>query len=619
MSLSRTRTTILCLALFACGVVRPVLAAEPSVTAVLSNSETDVGQPVELQIQVTGVANPKPPAQIVVDGLEVQSAGTSRQYQMHNFDISYSFTFTFVITPLRAGRFTIPAQVVETGGKPVRTPELTLNARDASGRSSSSGRSGSSNNANIDPSQIGFVEMILPKSVAYVGEMVPVQIRLGLNMRAPVESLGSGIQIAGQGFTTQKMTEPRQTIETINGRSYQVFIIKTAIAAARSGTLEIGPAEINPVVRIPRGGARSPLMPRGGPFDDPFFNNIFNDPAFAPSMPKEVHLKSAPTTLEVKPLPPKAPPEFAGAVGNFVLKADANPKKAQVGDPITVTATITGRGNFDRVSAPVLADENGWHKYPPSDNFKQDDDVGISGAKTFETVLSAKENKRTLPPLVFAYFDPVKESYVTLRSDEIPLQIEGGAAPASTPAQAAAPVPASSAAAAATPPPKQVDDILPQLDDRTAARQSFQPLYEQRLFWLTQLLPLLALTGFVGWKWRQSRANNRELKRLARLQHEAADLQRKMRRDGSSPQEYLADAARIVQVKTALAKNVNENTVDAETAAAAFRLDDDGRARLRRLFERSDELRYSGGRNGNDALSAEQRREILDLVENLRV
>lgn len=618
MSRLRIRLAILGLALCVCAGVRPAIAAEPTVTAVLSTSEASVGEPVQLQIQVTGASNPRPPSQIEVDGLEFQSAGTSRQYQMQNFDISYSFTFAYIVTPQRAGRFTIPPQVVEVGGKQLSTPELTLNAEGSAGRSQSPRRS--STNANIDPSQIGFVEMILPKSVAYVGEMIPAQIRLGLNMRAPVESLGAGIQIAGQGFTTQKMTEPRQTIETINGRSYQVFIVKTAISPARSGKLEIGPAEINPVVRIPRPGARNPSMQRGGPFDDPFFNNFFNDPAFAPSMPKEVHLQSEAATLEVKPLPPKAPPEFAGALGNFSMKVDVNPKKAAVGDPITVTATITGRGNFDRVAAPGLENDNGWHKYPPSDKFKQDDDVGISGAKTFEIVLSAKENKQTLPPLVFSYFDPVKEKYVTLRSDAIPLQITGGSAPAATPAQTTAAAPKAAPSTASTPiPPKQADDILPQLDERTGTRQTFQPLYAQRSFWLAQLLPLLALLGFIAWRLRHARSNNRELKRTARLQHEAAELQKKMRRDDSSPQEYLADAARTVQLKTALAKNVNANTVDAETAAATFRLDEAERARLRQLFDRSDEVRYSGGRNGHDVLSAEQRREILDLVEHLRV
>ncbi|MEP6955326.1 MAG: BatD family protein, partial [Chthoniobacterales bacterium] len=467
-------------------------AAEPSVTAVLTDSSTAVGRPVQLQIQITGASNPKPPNEIVVEGLDIRSAGVSRQYQMNNFSVSYSFTYNYTIMPLKTGAFMIPPQSVEVGrGTSVLTPALTLNVAASSGSATRSGRGGgtNTNNASVDPAQIGFLEMILPKSTAYVGEMVPVQLRLGLNMRAPVESLNQGVQIAGQGFTTQKMPEPRQTIETINGRNYQVFIFKTAIAAARPGKIEIGPAEINPVVRVPRTGQRNPSLPRDL-LDDPFFNNFFNDPAFAPSMPQEVKLASQPTTIEVKPLPPNAPPGFTGAVGNFLLKVAANPKKAQAGDPITVTATIIGRGNFDRVTAPALEDDRGWHLYPPSDSFKQDDDVGISGAKTFETVVSAKERKDKLPPLVFSYFDPVKETYVTLRSDALPLQISGGTPAAATPAAAAAP-----ANAAPTPTPAPVAaplEILAQLDDRKVGTQSFVPLYARRAFWLAQLLPLLA-------------------------------------------------------------------------------------------------------------------------------
>ena len=105
---------------------------------------------------------------------------------------------------------------------------------------------------------------------------------------------------------------------------------------------------------------------------------------------------------------------------------------------------------------------------------------------------------------------------------------------------------------------------------------------------------------------------------MAKLQHEAAEVQRKMRRKDASAQEYLADASRAVQLKTALVKNVNPNAVDAEMATAAFQLDANERARLQQLFAQRDELRYSGGRNGNNALSSEQRREILELVENLR-
>jgi len=38
--------------------------------------------------------------------------------------------------------------------------------------------------------------------------------------------------------------------------------------------------------------------------------------------------------------------------------------------------------------------------------------------------------------------------------------------------------------------------------------------------------------------------------------------------------------------------------VDAETAADTFKLDDNSRDQLRRLFEQSDEWQYSGAHNG---------------------
>jgi hypothetical protein len=57
--------------------------------------------------------------------------------------------------------------------------------------------------------------------------------------------------------------------------------------------------------------------------------------------------------------------------------------------------------------------------------------------------------------------------------------------------------------------------------------------------------------------------------------------------------------------------------VDAETAAETLKLNNDSRDRLRRLFEQSDEWQYSGAHNGPDKISPENRREVLDLIENL--
>ena len=396
-------------------------ADSPSVTAVLSNSEATVGETVELQIKVTGPGDARPPEEISIDGLEIRSTGTSRQFEIHNFSTNSSVTYNYTILPLRAGRFTIPPQTVRAGGKILRTPELALNVADASGQPPPGTRSGRSaqgtQSQSTNARDLVFAELIVPNKTAYVGEIVPVQIRMGFDARVHPR-LTEPPDITGQGFTAQKLQQSSQNLETINGRPFEVVTFKTAIAAARAGKFEIGPVKAKAQVVVPRRRnaprSRSPfdLFDLDDPFSDPFFSNPFAQ--FGER--RDIQITSDPVSLEVKPLPPNAPPSFSGAIGSFTMATDAKPKSVQVGDPITVTTTISGRGNFDRVNAPLLEDDRGWHKYPPSSKFKQDDEVGISGTKTFEMVVSPNENKQSLPVLAFSYFDPAKQQYVTLHS-----------------------------------------------------------------------------------------------------------------------------------------------------------------------------------------------------------
>ena len=613
----RASIPVFFLALTAFGGANCVFADAPRVTAVLSNSEAAVGQTVQLQIKVTGDRAAQAPENIVIDGLEINRTGTEQHFEMNNFNVSSSVIYNYTILPLKSGTFKIPPQTVRIRSSSLRTPELTLNVADSPGRSSSS-----RSNRNLQPGdadKLVFAELIVPKKIAFVGETVPVEIRLGFDPRAHPK-LVDGPEITGQGFTAQKLQQSQENLETLNGRSYDVVTFKTAVAAARAGKFEIGPVKAKAQVSLPRTPSTSRSRSRS-PFDlfnldDPFSDPFFADP-FGQSERREIDVESEPATFEVKPLAANAPPSFSGAVGNFTMTTDAEPKNVQAGDPITVTSTISGRGNFDRVNAPVFEDERGWHKYPPSAKFKQDDDVGISGAKTFETVISPNEKKQALPLLAFSYFDPLKEKYVTLRSDAIPISVQGGAPipPNAVASQPAATAPAT-VAAKLSPKPQ---DILYQLTERPPRAQSFTPLFACPIFWIAQLIPLAALLGFAGWKIRQAKIDNREARRIGALHQESTDLLRRLRRGEVSPQEYFSDASRAVRVKTALAKNVDPNAVDAEMAAATFRLDESSRAQLRRLFERSDELRYSGRPNGTGTISPENRREVLELIENLRV
>jgi hypothetical protein len=602
-------------------------ADSPSVTAVLNSSDATVGETVQLEIRITGARGADAPEEITVDGLEIHRTGQSQRIEMNNLSLTSSVIYDYTVLPTRAGRFTIPPQTIRIGSNSLRTPALTLNVADSSGRPSgrSSGPSGASTNRDVQAAgakSLAFAELIVPTKVAYVGQIVPVQIRMGFDPRVRPRLIEPP-EITGQGFTAQKLQESGQNTETIGGRTYEIVTYKTAIAAARAGKFEIGPVTAKAQVLIPRRPSaprsrpRSPfdLFDEDDPFSDPFFANPFSQ--FAER--RNVEIKSEPVALEVKTLPPNAPLSFSGAIGTFTMTTDAKPKTVQVGDPITVTTMISGRGNFDRVNAPVVEDEHGWHKYPPSSKFKQDDEVGISGTKTFEMVLSPNEKKQTLPVLAFSYFDPVKEQYVTLHSEPISISVQGGAPTQNiAAAQPGSPTPGTAAVPQRTEKPQ---DILYQLTERPKRSESFTPVYAQRLFWVAQLIPFLGLVGFVGWRIRRARIDNREARRVAALQHEATELMHKLHRSDATPREYYAEASRMIRVKAALAsrsRQIDPNMVDAETAAETFNLNGDSRDRLRRLFEKSDEWQYSGAHNGPGTISPENRRDVLELIETLR-
>jgi len=587
----------------------------PKITAVLTSSDVVVGETVQLQIQIDNVGTSvKPPSEIDVPGLQIHYTGESTQMTMRNFAISSSINYSYTILPEKSGIYKIPPQSIRVGKDTLQTPVLTLRVADSPRAAAGTGSNRApSANTQAGEDKIAFAELLVPKKTAYVGEIIPVVVRIGFNSRARVAEMAPP-QLSGQGFTVQKLGEGERNLENIDGRSYVVFNYKTAISAARVGKFQIGPVEQKANILVPRrssGARRKPFDPfTEDPFSDPFFTLPFG----GLMEQHEIGVKSDPVSLEVKALPGGAPPTFSGAVGSFSMTAEANPKRVQIGDPITIKAAISGRGNFDRMNAPELSDERGWHKYPPSSNFKQDDDVGISGTKTFELVVSPNEKLTNVPPLAFSYFDPVKEKYVTLPSEAMPLIVEGNApaAPAiagTTPGASAPPAPGGQ---------QKAQDILHQINERGKIISSFAPFYARKEFWLAQLLPLAFALGLMGWKVQNVRASNRAALRAAQLQHERDALLRKLRRDQLAPREYFSDASRLVQLKTALKQtNIEPATVDAETAARVFDLNAEQSERMRRLFATSDEFRYSGAGNGEGALSSHGQRETLELIESL--
>src|SRR5216110_3779567 len=147
---------ILFLAPLAIAAIQSSFAAAPSVTAMLSDSQSAVGQMVQMQIKVNGANSANVPETISIDGLEIHQTGTSRQFEMHNFDVTSSVTYNYTILPLKAGQLKIPPQTVRVGNDSLRTPELVLNVTQGSRSSAGSSQSGQTQAA----SKLAFAELV---------------------------------------------------------------------------------------------------------------------------------------------------------------------------------------------------------------------------------------------------------------------------------------------------------------------------------------------------------------------------------------------------------------------------------------------------------------------------
>lgn len=146
--------------------------------------------------------------------------------------------------------------------------------------------------------------------------------------------------------------------------------------------------------------------------------------------------------ITVKDFPEKdKPPSFNGAIGpfdHFTVSLLSSPK-INVGDKISLSIEIGGKGQLENVPLPALCCQPGFSgQFALSDLPPVEKTKGPS-TKQFTVemrVLSASITK--IPPVEFAFFEPESQSYKVLRSQPIPLSV-APLAPPPAPASQAAP------------------------------------------------------------------------------------------------------------------------------------------------------------------------------------
>lgn len=581
-------------------ILPPGLHAQ-EVAAGLSANQAQVGEPVQLMVTVRGARGAEVPDKLSVKGLQINLAGRSTQFEMRNFKMSSTLTYTYLVVPLFEGEFTIPSFDVQIEGKTFRTQVMRLSVSGGGAQSQQS--QGLPQGAQIpsgpppssgDEGEPFFADLILSKKKVFVGEVVPVELRFYFNSRIGGQ-VGERPNFGGEGFTVQKFSNAVKREQVVNGANYTVFSFQSAITAVKSGTLEIPEASLEARLQFPG------KMPQG--FDS-FFNNL-PLPQGMFSDNRDVTLKTKPMQIEVLPLPKDGKPEdFSGAVGRFTMDASVSPKKAAAGEPVTLKASVSGQGNFEGMGSPVLTGDEGWRSYPPTDKFQSTDSVGFTGEKTFEFPLIARQDQTRTPGLRFSYFDPSTEKYIVLTQDPLEVNAKAGG----TGAPAASGTPVATTPRASKPAPASSPASTPDVTAMAGGSSSWTSLLLRKEFLIANAsLAVAWLAVFLILSLRKFTRSRAGLE-LARRKH---------LRDALSALQDVEPTAFYEKARDYLILRLNNGGDDLATAARidSSSLPPEIKDSLHQVIERHGESKYAAG--GAPPPSAEERQAVISILKNL--
>jgi hypothetical protein len=569
--------------------------AQGGITARLEPQSIALGESAQLSVTVNGsqVSEPGVPH---VDGLEIVPVGQQSSMQIINGAVSANVTHIYQVTPNRAGSFTIPA--ITAGGASTQPIAFRVDKgangqtqRPPSQRHSQLPRAsiGVQDNAPVDAKgQSAFLRVVLPKQELTVGELVPVEVKA--YFRAGVSASLNGLPVlSSDAFTLNKLgDQPEQTREMIDGVPYTVVTWTSALSAVKAGDYALN-LDLPVMVRVKERGQRSRMhSPFGSmfgddsPFNDPFFDNFFGGMT---EKPLTLHTDGAVVKINALPTDGR-PADFSGAVGKFDVTSDASAATAATGDPLTLKLTVTGKGNFDRVTTNGLTANADWKSYKPNARFEPADSSNTTGAKTFEqSIVPMKTGAQEIPALRFSYFDPDEQKYVTKTTAPIPVEVAQGAA--SAPAT-------KSADAAADVPKTNPDGLAADKAVTSSGSASLRPLILKP--WFIVLNAVMAAVLAIGAIIRGIRVRRaKDPKRIERVAAKRALNERLAAMDEALDRE---DAARFFEsareaLKEKMAQEWNVPPSRVTIGEIKARLKSDGEE-VRSVFEIADEAAYSG-------------------------
>lgn len=342
------------------------------------------------------------------------SQSSSVQIVNGNMKQEVSYTYSFVVMPLKEGKHAIPSATIEVKGKSYSSNTLEIEVVKGNRSATTVGGERSSTVDNTNANDKGlFVAVNVNKNTLYQGESLVAEIKVYTQ-----KSLAGFEDIKFPpftGFWSQDIESPQQIQlhrENVNGQVYEVGLFKKVLLfPQRSGEIVIDPFEIT---MITQQRVRS-----NNPFDD-FFGGSYRRVPYK--------LASKAVKINVKPLPANKPGDFNGAVGKFTMSANLDKNQVKANEAINLKIKIAGNGNLKLIKPLKVDFPPDIDVYDPKTSLNSKASAsGVNGSIVFDYLFIPRyAGKYRIAPITFSYFDTSTKTYKTLSSNEFEIVVEKG-------------------------------------------------------------------------------------------------------------------------------------------------------------------------------------------------
>lgn len=586
MTLPRSLIALLALLLAATSA-----SGEVRVSGSIDPQAIGVGESAVMTITIEGASSVEgKPSLRSPDGLRIREGGESRSFSLVNGRLSQSIQQQYILTPLREGEFAIGPFEVRVSGRAYQIGPLRLSAVSGGGAGPSTPRSappsgGGQREEDRSTPPIA-VEMIVDPDDPYVGEQITARISFLRRYDASVLD-ARFVPPDTEGFWREEMPPERRSRRERGGTPYEATDVLLALFPTRAGDLKISPAAVQVRYRDPRA--------RGG--YDPFSFFGFR------GAEREAEIPSKACAVRVRSLPPGAPSSFAGAVGDYEIRASLDRDTAIQGEPVTWIVEIVGEGNIAALEGPRFPEVVGCRGYEAgseAETTRGNDRIG--GRKRFSRVLVPEiAGSLSLPSIEWAYFDPKEERYRVVETSRRTVRVE--------PAKAGTGDLSTERLGGAIRGSRTRTRLTPLSAERPWTRTGF---------WLLQAIPVAGLAGSLALRRRrEERRRDPEGFRMRRAPRRLREALRSVAAETEDPwgmlarslESYLADRYGA-EVRGMTRESLGAHLVSRGAPSEIAQ-------RLSALLARADSLRYTPATDQAAAGIHEAVREVLECAARL--